>query len=118
WRGRAELALGSFALAFAFLLIWWSRIRPTNQREWADDVAQITCGTIEGDLVTLRNVRNFDWRSNVDYIQRWETRTYDLNRLRSVDMIMSYWDGWAIAHMLISFGFDDGQYVAFSVEVR
>ncbi len=36
----------------------------------------------------------------------------------SVDMIMSYWDGWAIAHMLISFGFDDGQHVAFSVEVR
>jgi hypothetical protein len=33
-------------------------------------------------------------------------------------MIMSYWDGWAIAHMLVSFGFDDGQHVAFSVEVR
>jgi Domain of unknown function (DUF4105) len=118
WQGSAGLALASFALAFAILLIWWRRIRPTNQRDWADDVAQITRGTIEGPLVTLRNVRNFDWRSNVDYTQRWETRTYDLNRLRSVDMIMSYWDGWAIAHMLISFGFGDGQYVAFSVEVR
>ena len=118
WQRSAGLALAGFALVFAILLVWWRRIRPTNQRDWADDVAQITCGTIEGDLVTLRNVRNFDWRSNVDYIQRWETRTYDLNRLRSVDMIMSYWDGWAIAHMLISFGFDDGQYVAFSVEVR
>jgi len=118
WQGSAGLALASFAVAFAILLIWWRRIRPTNQRDWADDVAQITRGTIEGDLVTLRNVRNFDWRSNVDYTQRWETRTYDLNRLWSVDMVMSYWDGWAIAHMLISFGFDDGQHVAFSVEVR
>jgi hypothetical protein len=118
WLGNAGPALAAFALTFMILLVWWRRIRPTNQRDWADDVAQITRGTIEGHLVTLRNVRNFDWRSNVDYTQRWETRTYDLERLRSVDMVMSYWDGWAIAHMLISFGFGDGRYVAFSVEVR
>ena len=118
WQGRAGLAFLSFALAFAVLLIWWRRIAPTNERLWADDVAQITHGGIDANRVTLRNVRNFDWRSNTDYTQRWETRSYDLDKLISVDMIMSYWDGWAIAHMLISFGFDDGQYVAFSVEVR
>jgi hypothetical protein len=118
WQGRAGLAFASFAPAFAALLVWWRRITPTNDRKWADDVAQITNGSIDGNRVTLRNVRNFDWRSNSDYTQRWETRTYDLDQLTSVDMIMSYWDGWAIAHMLISFGFDDGQHIAFSVEVR
>ncbi|HEX3397538.1 MAG TPA: DUF4105 domain-containing protein [Steroidobacteraceae bacterium] len=118
WQGRAELALLSFILAFGTLLVWWQRISPTNDRPWADDVAQITSGTVAGNRVTLKNVRNFDWRGNDDYTERWETRVYDLDRLCSVDMIMSYWDGWAIAHMLISFGFDDGQHVAFSVEVR
>ena len=118
WQGRAGLAFLSFALAFGVLLVWWQSIAPTNERLWADDVAQITNGTIDGNRVTLRNVRNFDWRSNSDYTQRWETRSYDLDKLTSVDMIMSYWDGWAIAHMLISFGFDGGQHVAFSVEVR
>jgi Domain of unknown function (DUF4105) len=118
WQGRAALSLLIFAAAFAVMLIWWQRIAPSNDRRWADDVAQISSGTIEGSRVTLRNVRNFDWRSNEDYTQRWETRVYDLDRLNSVDMIMSYWDGWAIAHMLVSFGFDDGQHVAFSVEVR
>ena len=118
WQGRAGLAFLSFALAFGVLLIWWQSIAPTNERLWADDVAQITNGTVDGNRVTLRNVRNFDWRSDSDYTQRWETRSYDLNKLTSVDMIMSYWDGWAIAHMLVSFGFDDGQHVAFSVEVR
>lgn len=118
WQGRAGLAFASFALAFAALLVWWQRITPSNDRMWADDVARISNGTIDGNRVTLRNVRNFDWRSNSDYTQRWETRAYDLDRLTSVDMIMSYWDGWAIAHMLISFGFDDGQHIAFSVEVR
>jgi hypothetical protein len=118
WQGRAGLAFLSFALAFAVLLVWWQSITPTNERLWADDVAQITNGTVDGNHVTLRNVRNFDWRSDSDYTQRWETRGYDLDKLTSVDMIMSYWDGWAIAHMLVSFGFDDGQHVAFSVEVR
>ncbi len=118
WRGHAGLALISFALAFTVLAAWWRRIKPTNDRLWADDVAQVTHGSAEGNRVTLRNVRNFDWRSTSDYTQRWETRGYDLDKLNSVDMVMSYWDGWAIAHMLISFGFDDGQHVAFSVEVR
>ncbi len=118
WHGRAGLAFLSFAIAFGILLIWWQQISPGNDHQWADDVAKITNGTIDGKRVTLRNVRNFVWRRNDDYTQRWETRVYDLDKLTSVDMIMSYWDGWAIAHMLISFGFDDAQHVAFSVEVR
>jgi Domain of unknown function (DUF4105) len=118
WHGRTAGGLLAFAVAFSGLLIWWQRIAPSNDRIWADDVAQMTTGTVDGNRVTLRNVRNFDWRSNTDYTQRWETRRYDLDRLESVDMIMSYWTGPAIAHMLISFGFDDGDHVVFSVEVR
>jgi len=63
-------------------------------------------------------VRNFDWRSSTDYTQRWETRSYDLDHLESLDMILSYWTIQAIAHVLISFGFDDGSHVVFSVEIR
>jgi hypothetical protein len=118
WQGRTSLGLLAFALAFAALLIWWQRIEPSNDRIWADDVARITTGTVDGNRVTLHDVRNFDWRSDTDYTQRWETRGYDLDRLKSVDMIMSYWAGPAIAHMLVSFGFDDGAHVAFSVEIR
>lgn len=118
WQGRAVIALAFFVTAFLALIFWWYHITPSNARSWADDVSRITSGTIEGNLVTLHNVRNFDWRTNEDYEQRWETRVYDLTKLNSVDMIMSYWNGWAIAHMLISFGFEDGEHVAFSVEVR
>src|ERR1700688_3668237 len=118
WHGRTAGGLLAFAVAFSGLLIWWQRIAPSNDRIWADDVAQMTTGTVDGNRVTLRNVRNFDWRSNTDYTQRWETRQYDLDRVNSVDMIMSYWTGPAIAHMLISFGFDDGEHVVFSVEIR
>jgi len=118
WRGRLALGSVSFGVAFAALLTWWLLIPASNSRPWADDVAQMTTGVVDGDQVTLRNVRNFDWRTNTDYTQRWETRSYDLRRINSLDMILSYWSMPAIAHVLISFGFDDGQHVVFSVEIR
>jgi hypothetical protein len=118
WHGRLLIGLGGFALAFALLLVWWSLIPARNDRVWADDVARLATGSIAGDIVTLHDVRNFEWRSETDYTPRWEARTYDLNRLESVDMIMSYWRGPAIAHMLVSFGFDDAAHVVFSVEIR
>jgi Domain of unknown function (DUF4105) len=118
WHGRTVLGVLAYAMAFGVFLLWWQRIAPSNDRIWADDVAQMTTGAIDGNRVTLHNVRNFEWRSNTDYTQRWETRHYDLDRLNSVDMIMSYWSGTAIAHMLISFGFTTGDHVVFSVEIR
>ena len=107
-----------FALEFGALLLWWHRIRPSNERDWADDVARMATGVVSGDQVTVHNVRCFDWRTTTDYDPRWETRTYDLGRLTTVDMILSYWSMSAIAHVLVSFGFDDGDHLVFSVEIR
>jgi hypothetical protein len=118
WQGRIAVGVMGFAVAFLGLLLWWQRITPSNDRVWADDVAQMTTGEVEGNRVVLHNVRNFDWRSNTDYTQRWETRQFDLDRLDSVDMILSYWSMQAIAHVLVSFGFNDGSHVVFSVEIR
>ena len=118
WSRRIAQGLWIFSAAFAVLLLWWHLIPPSNDHIWADDVAQMTSGVVDGHHITLHNVRNFDWRSDSDYAQRWETRHYDLDKLRSVDMIMSYWTIPAIAHMLVSFGFDNADYVVFSVEIR
>jgi hypothetical protein len=117
-QGRGVVGVLGFSVGFALLLLWWDRLPASNDREWSDDVAQLAAGSVQGNHVVLHNVRNFDWRSLTDYTQRWETRDYDLDHLRSVDMVLSYWSGMAIAHMLVSFGFDDGAYVAFSVEIR
>lgn len=118
WRGKATRPLLSYAVGFAVLLGWWGSIQPSQNRAWADDVARQLVSRIDGNVVTMENVRNFDWRSDTDYTQRWETRRYDLDRIRSVDVALSYWSGPAIAHTLVSFGFDDGQFVTFSIEIR
>ncbi len=122
WRvwamGSAWPALIAFALVFAGLLGWWHTIRPSNDRVWADDVAYVLQPEVHGSRVTLRNVRNFNWRTTSDYDVRWEPRTYDLDQLESADLILSYWMGPAVAHTLVSFGFKDGSHVVFSLEIR
>jgi hypothetical protein len=80
WRGRAARAVLSYAVGFALLLGWWSTIAPSQNRTWADDVARQVRSRADGSVVTLDNVRNFDWRSDTDYTPRWETRRYDLDR--------------------------------------
>ena len=102
----------------AVLLLWWVRIVPSGQQPWRDDVARLLTGSAHGDQVQLDNVRNFRWRSDSDYDVRWEHREYDLNQLTGADVVLSYWSGQAIAHAMISFGFDDGRHLVFSVEVR
>ncbi|WEZ82837.1 DUF4105 domain-containing protein [Rhizobium sp. 32-5/1] len=115
---RSRLAALIYPVAIAGLLFWWDSIPARNDRDWTDDVAQTTVGVVNGHEVTLANVRNFDWRTENDYTANWETRTYDLDKLASVDLLLSYWSGPAIAHTLVSFGFADGGFVTFSVEIR
>ncbi|APO96554.1 DUF4105 domain-containing protein [Xanthomonas vesicatoria] len=118
-RGRENWALaGIFGAAFVVLAVSWGLMQPSQDRDWADDVAQRLQPEVRGNLVTLHNVRNFDWHSETNYVPRWETRRYDLDRLVSADLALSYWMGPAIAHTLVSFGFDDGSHVVFSLEIR
>lgn len=115
WRWRGVLV---YTVFIVLMLIWWSTIRPSNDLHWTPDVVRTATATIENNELVVRNVRDFNWRSESDFDSRWETRSYDLSRLDSVDLILSYWAGEAIAHTIISFGFDDGSRLAFSIETR
>ena len=107
-----------FGALFAVLLVWWNTLEPTVRDNWSPEVARQVTGEIEGDTLTLYNVRAFEWRSEDDFTAKWVTRTYDLAQIQSLDLYMSYWGGPAMAHLMLSFGFADGEYLTWSVEVR
>src|ERR1700760_2383277 len=115
---RRWIALAAYAAFSATILVWWSTVTPSNDRDWQPDVARSVTATTDGDRLVVSNVRNFNWRSDTDFDQRWEERTYSLSHVSNVDLILSYWAGEAIAHLIVSFGFGDGSRLAFSIETR
>jgi hypothetical protein len=114
-RARAGLALAALsALVFA----WWGSLAASNDRDWQPDVARTPSAELDGDLVTVRNVRNFHYRSETDYDERWEERRFDLGKLDGLDVFFSHWGSPLIAHTIMSWSFSDGQHLAVSIETR
>ncbi len=103
---------------FLAVLLWWRSIEPSNDRDWLPDVARPPTAEFDGSRVTIRNVRNFDYRSETGFIERWETRAFDLDRLTAIDFVLSYWDSPLIAHTIVSWEFSDGRHLAISIETR
>jgi hypothetical protein len=116
-RRQIVVPLLPFALASLALLAWWSTIAPSNDRAWPADVVRLASAEIDGDRVTLRNVRSFTYRTATDYSEHWYDRTVDLSELDSVDLIAVYWGSDDIAHTMASFGFA-GEPVTISIETR
>jgi len=115
WRRRLFLTV--FAVAFVGLLLYWRTITPRNDRDWAPEVGRLPHATIAGDLVTVHDIRNFDYRTETDFTPAYYDRTFDLRRLDAVDLVTSYWMGPAIAHVFVSFGFGE-DHLAISIEAR
>jgi hypothetical protein len=113
WAGLAAVTA-----VFVAVLVWFDSRGPALDADWQRDVAELPRATLEGDVLTFRNVRNFEYRSETDYTPRWEKRTYDLAKLDGLDMFFSYWAGPSIAHTIMSWSFSDGQHLAISIETR
>jgi Domain of unknown function (DUF4105) len=115
---RRALAAGLCAVLFCAVLAWWLTLTPSNDRPWLQDVAQTPWADVQGDRVTIHNVRNFDYKTETDYQVNWETRTVDLSQILDADLFMNYWGSPAIAHTILSFEFANSLPIAISIETR
>ena len=93
-------------------------IPPSNDRDWRPEVAVLPYATVAGDMVTIHNIRNLDYRTETEFQPRYYDKAFDLSKLDSLDLIAVYWMGDAIAHVMMSFGFGGKDFVAFSIETR
>jgi len=94
-------------------------IRPSNERKWALDQAVLPVAELDKlPLVTIRNIRNFAYESESRYTPAYYDKTFDLRKLDSAWFFVEPFGKGGAAHTFVSFGFEDRDFVAISVEIR
>jgi hypothetical protein len=119
-RGRRWAAVGVVSLA-SLVTLWWGLLQPSNERDWQVEVSHTPWAEVDGDLVTLHNVRNLDYRPDDrtgERAPRWETRTVRLSQLTGLDAFLNFWGVSWMAHPILSFQFKDAPPIAISIETR
>lgn len=95
-------------------------LAPSASRDWIPEQAVLPEAEFTGDVVHVRNIRDWDWRGDREPVARYTDRTYSLGRVDSIWYVLTpFAQSWrGPAHSFLSFGFDDQDYVAISVEAR
>ena len=92
--------------------------RPSNDRDWTVDQAVLPFATMNGPLVTVRNIRNFRYTSTSQYTPAYYDKTFDLRKLDSVWFFVEPFGRAGAAHTFVSFGFGPRDFLAISIEIR
>ena len=98
----------------------WTSIRPSHDRGWIPEQRRLPHAAIDGDAVTIHDIRDFRWGADAALRENWDTRSYDLGELETVWYVLTPFstDWRGPAHAFLSFGFRDGRHVGISVEAR
>ena len=117
---RKRLITSAAAAVLPLLVIaWWFTITPNNEADWQTPWAKMPAVEIRNNLLSIQNIRDFNYRSENDYDVKYISGDYDLDKLDKVMLILSYWDGnTAVAHTILDFGFNDGRWLTISSETR
>lgn len=115
WR---QQALSAYLFVFISILVLYFSLSPSNKHHWQTDVEKLPYAAINGDLITVYNIRSFEYQSENEYSPAYYDKTFNLQELEGVDVIASYWMGDAIAHIFLSFAFSGGNHLAVSIEAR
>lgn len=120
---RFTLRHARIAIPLILGLIAWIvfavSVQPSHDRKWELGQEVLPRFVIEGDRLRIDNFRNFHWTGETDADVRYESRTYDLRTLSSLDVFISHFDDFeGLAHIFLSFGFADGEQVVVSIESR
>ena len=105
--------------ALVAALVWFVLKQPSNEGNWSADQAVLPSVELLGSVAKVRNVRNFTYRSTTDFTPAYYDAEYDLDKLTRVYFVIEPFSGYkGAAHTFLSFEFEDGQFLAASVEIR
>ena len=110
------LIIGTLVIVYVVFALFTP---PKTDRDWNTDQIVEPKISIDGDVVSIKNIRNFTYRTTSDYTPGYYDKTFNLDEIKSVDfMVEPFSTNPGAAHTLLTFGFNDGSHVAISVEIR
>lgn len=110
------VAVGLLVIFFG----WYFLDKPSLKEDWQEQLAVISVAEFNGDLATIRNVRNFRYYpTEADMYPSYYDRTYDLSQIKKVWYVTEPFNENKIAaHTFVSFEFNNGDFLAISIEAR
>src|SRR5436190_23512541 len=105
WKAQLMIVAG-----FAVVLAWFFLIPASNDRDWQPDAAKLSFAEINGDHIAIHNIRNCDYQSETNFTVAYYDKTFDLSKLRSLDLYICDWGTPMIVHTMMSFGFEGDDY--------
>lgn len=109
-----------FGIALCLVIIRHLMLKPSNNRSWVNDNDRLANAEFDGDYVTIKNIRDFNWRSTRDYDEKWIEKKFNLTEVSKIWFFLEYFDPKKrqMAHTILGFEFDDGSRICCSIEVR
>jgi hypothetical protein len=94
--------------------------RPSHDREWVVEQARMPRVSMHGDTVVIEDIRDFRHHADRQSDERWFAGSYDAGAVTRVWFVLSPFSARfrALAHPFLSFEFEDGRFLAVSVEAR
>jgi Domain of unknown function (DUF4105) len=102
----------------AILVIWMLNDLPSNNRDWSLECEIPAVAQVAGNKIVIHDIRNFTYGADARTIPAYYDASFMLDQLDTVDLVSSYWSGPVIAHIFLTFGFQDGRHLAISIETR
>lgn len=107
------------AAALVVVLVLFALHRPQRERNWSVYSARVPRTSIDGSLLRIQNVRNFEHHSPTQATAAWYDHTYDLAQLVGADFVLTrFGPNPGIGHVMLRFRFASGPNLMASVEVR
>lgn len=116
---RWSLLLGLSSISMAVIVIWVLTISPSNDRDWWVELSRLPTIDVRSNELVIRDLRNFSWSGVRQFEPNWEKRTYDLDKLETLELIVEpFGDSELFAHTMLAFGFGEDGTLVVSIEAR
>ncbi len=113
-----------FAVLFIFILVcfftWQFFKKPETNANWMKEFQVLQTAEFNGDIVTVKNVRNFRYSEDENPTQiSYYDQDYNLQKISKLWYIVEPFKSREFAaHTFLSFEFFDGKFLTISIEAR